>query len=197
MQVKIKSSKTVYEGFFCLKKFELQYERFDGKLSQPVTLECVERGDAVAVLLYDPHRDELVLIRQFRIGSHLAGDGGWTLEIVAGSSKDPANNQIEAQREVEEETGWQLQRLLPITSYFLSPSGSSEKIHLYYGEIDSQNPTSAGGGVEAEVEDIQTVVLTYDEAMEQINSSKISSATVILALQWLTANRQRLRAEAK
>lgn len=193
MDVKIINDDYCHEGFFKLRRMTVRYERFDGAMSPDVTLECLERGNAAAVLLYDPDRDRLVLIRQFRIGSYLSGQGGWTVEIVAGGLKPGADPAEEARREVLEETGYAVSRLEKITEYALSYSGGTERITLYLGIVDSAAPTAPGGGLIEEHEDIQVESVSFDQAWAMMECGEIDTATVIIALQWLKMNRERLR----
>jgi ADP-ribose pyrophosphatase len=174
----------------------LQYRRFDGRMSDPVTRINFERGDAVGVLLYDPHDDAVVLVRQFRYPVYTsldpgerAGDGAkqaWLLEIVAGVQDAGRTVKDVAHKELLEETGYQVQGdLQPITTIYPSPGGTSERIHLFLGKVDHRQRTGKGGGVAAEGEDTQIVVLPFREAMDRIARGEIRDAKTIIALQHL------------
>ena len=78
-----------YTGFFRMEKYRLRHELFRGGWSAPMIRECFERGHAVAVLLYDPEQDQVVLVEQFRIGAIEFPGGPWLLEIVAGIIDQP------------------------------------------------------------------------------------------------------------
>ena len=82
-----------FQGFFRIERYRLRHHLFSGKWSQPIVRELFERGHAAAVLPYDPIRDEVILIEQFRIGAMNAPGGPWLLEIVAGIIED--NEQAE------------------------------------------------------------------------------------------------------
>ena len=104
-----------YDGFFRMEKYQLRHELFRGGWSPDITRECLERGHAVAVLLYDPDQDQVVLLEQFRVGALEFPGGPWLLEIVAGIMDDPAETAEEvARRETAEEAGCELLDLLPI-----------------------------------------------------------------------------------
>ena len=92
------------------------------------------------------------------------------------------------EREVEEEIGYAVQGYQHITTCYLSPGGSSERIHIYYVEVDSQNKRSAGGGVAGEGEDIRNVELPRAAAFEKIANGEIVDAKTVIALQWLQLN---------
>jgi len=174
----------------------LQYRRFDGQMSEPVTRINFERGDAVGVLLYDPHDDAVILVRQFRYPVYAAlaphereGDGArqaWLLEIVAGVVDEGRSVEEVAERELLEEAGYQVKgELQPITTIYPSPGGSSEHIHLFLGEVDHRQRIGRGGGVVAEGEDTQVAVLPFREAMDMVAGGEIRDAKTIIALQHL------------
>ncbi|MEY5032678.1 MAG: hypothetical protein RL354_1709 [Planctomycetota bacterium] len=74
-----------YAGFFAVEEQDLRFRRFDGTLSDPVNRATFVAGDAVTVLPYDPVRDRVLLVEQFRVGPHLRGDANpWQLEAIAG-----------------------------------------------------------------------------------------------------------------
>ncbi len=174
----------------------LQYRRFDGQMSEPVTRINFERGDAVGVLLYDPQDDAVILVRQFRYPVYARlgpdereGDGveqAWLLEIVAGVVEEGQAVKEVAHRELLEEAGYKVKgELQPIATIYPSPGGSSERIHLFLSEVDRGQRAGKGGGVVAEGEDTQVVVLPFHEAMDMIASSEICDAKTIIALQHL------------
>ncbi|MEQ8695449.1 MAG: NUDIX domain-containing protein, partial [Bauldia litoralis] len=102
--VDILEKTTPYKGRFQIDRYRLRYHRFDGAWSEPVLREVFERGHAAAVLPYDPVRDEVVLIEQFRPGPLAAGEASpWLIEIVAGII-DPGETPEEVvRREADEE----------------------------------------------------------------------------------------------
>jgi nudix-type nucleoside diphosphatase (YffH/AdpP family) len=174
----------------------LRYRRFDGQMSEPVTRINFERSDAVGVLLYDPQDDAVVLVRQFRYPVYASldpgereGDGAkraWLLEIVAGVVDEGQTVKEVAHRELLEEAGYRVRgELQPIATFYPSPGGSSERIHLFLGEVDCHQRVDKGGGIAAEGEDIQIVVLPFREAMNMIAQGEIRDAKTIIALQHL------------
>jgi ADP-ribose pyrophosphatase len=135
-----------------------------------------------------------VLVEQFRLPAHLAGFPAWQLEIVAGIvDHDGETEAAVAHREAQEEAGLAIiGDLIPVHRYMPSPGGSSERIDLFCGRVDARN---AGGihGLAAEHEDIRVVAKTYREAMKLLRSDGIANGPTVLALQWLAANRAKLR----
>ncbi len=174
----------------------LQYRRFDGRMSDPVTRINFERGDSVGVLLYDPHDDAVILVRQFRYPVYASLDPtepsddsvkqAWLLEIVAGVKDAGRTVKDVAHKELLEEAGYEVKGdLQPITTIYPSPGGTSERIHLFLGKVDHRQRASKGGGVVAEGEDIQIVVLPFYEAMDMVACGEIRDAKTIIALQHL------------
>jgi ADP-ribose pyrophosphatase len=174
----------------------LRYRRFDGQMSDPVTRINFERGDAVGVLLYDPQDDAVILVRQFRYPVYASldphereGDGAkraWLLEIVAGVVEEGQTVKEVAHRELLEEAGYQVRgELQPIATIYPSPGGSSEHIHLFLGEVDRRQRIGKGGGIAAEGEDTQVVVLPFREALDMVTRGEICDAKTIIALQHL------------
>ena len=174
----------------------LQYRRFDGRMSDPVTRINFERGDSVGVLLYDPQDDAVVLVRQFRYPVYVGlapherqGNGAkqaWLLEIVAGVVDEDQTVKEVAHRELLEEAGYEVKgELQPIATIYPSPGGTSERVYLFLGEVDCRQRAGEGGGIVAEGEDIQILVLPFHEAMEMVTGGEICDAKTVIALQHL------------
>jgi len=190
--VKIIDKQTVYDGFFRMQKYRLKHRLIEGGWSREITRECFERGPAVGVLLYDPYKDAVVLVEQFRIGAVDAPEGPWQLELVAGIVEEGETPEDVIHREAIEEAGSDVLDLEYIFEYYPSPGGSNEKLYLYCGGIDS---SGVGGvhGLEEEGEDIWVQVFPREEAWNILQENYISSAATIIALQWLQMNYPRLQ----
>ena len=190
MKFKVTKRDALYEGFYQLDKLTIEHERYDGQL-QIIERELLVRHDAVCVLLFDPLKDNIVLIEQFRVGA-IEHSNPWLLEIVAGLiDKDEQPEEV-AHREAFEEAGVEINKLTPITQYQSSPGGTNEKIHLFIANVDS---TKAFGthGLDEESEDIKVVVISKDKAFELVNQGKINNASTLISLQWLMNNETNLR----
>ena len=182
-----------YKGFFRIDLRQFRYTKFDSSLSEIVTREVFERGNAVAVLLYDPKTDQVVMIRQFLVGAHYAGLPAWPLQIVAGMMDHGGTEEATARREAKEEAGVQVTELKKITTFLPSPGGSTEAITIFCALVDS---STAGGvwGLAEEHEDIKVEVLPALEAIERLDQGEITPSTAVIALHWLARNRPQLRA---
>ncbi|MDX1757537.1 MAG: NUDIX domain-containing protein [Marinobacter sp.] len=189
--VHVSKRETVFQGFFRMDKLWLTHPRFAGGEMPQFTRELFIRGDATCVLPYDPVREEVVLLEQFRAGVLGRAQSPWLLELVAGMNEEGETPEQVAHREGEEEAGLSFRRLEKICDYLVSPGGSTELIHLYCGQVSSEH---AGGihGIEAEHEDIRVHVVALNEAVAMVDDGRINNAAAIIALQWLQLNHQRL-----
>ena len=191
-RVEILDKTVCYDGFFRMERYRLRHRLFSGAWSRVLTRELFERGHAAAVLPYDPSLDAVVLVEQFRIGALEAPGSPWLLEIVAGIIEPDEMPQDVVRREAVEEANCQIQELVHLYDYFVSPGGTSERIALFCGKVDA---SGAGGlcGLAAEEEDIRVSVVPFAEAIAQLQAGKINSAAPIMALQWLQLNHDQLR----
>ncbi len=190
--VEINDRQECYRGFFRMEKYRLRHRLYNGQMSAEIKRELFERGHAAAVLLYDPVRDEVVVLEQFRIGALEMEGGPWLLEIVAGMIEPGETAEAVIRRETEEEAGCSVGELAFICDYLVSPGGTSERIALYCGRVDA---SGVGGvhGLDAEDEDILVRAVPFDVAWQWLQAGQINSASPIIALQWLFMHRSGLR----
>jgi len=195
--VEIISRSLAHDGFLRIEHLQLRHRLFSGEWSEVFMRELQLKDPAVGVLLFDPGRDALLLVRQFRIGifndtqEHANEALGWPLEIVAGMVDSSEQYEEVALREAKEESNCIPSDLIKICEYYNSPGGSNEKIILFCGRIDSRR---AGGvyGLSEEHEDIEVQIHSYVDAMRMLEAGEINNAMTIIALQWLQLHRQDL-----
>lgn len=184
----------MYDGFYQMEKYYIRHTLYGGGWSGEFTRELFRRTNCVAVLLYDPVADKVVLIEQFRIGAAITvnSERAWLVEIVGGAIDDGETEEEVAHRESKEEAGCDILELTLINRFYTTPGGSSELISLYYGRVDS---SQAGGihGLDYEDEDIQVTAIPFDEVYQMLGTGKIESGIAIIAIQWLALHRQGLR----
>ncbi len=176
-----------------MEKFRLQHTLYEGGWSEEMERELFERGDCIAVVLYDAKKDNVILIEQFRVGAvENPINTPWLIEIVAGIIEHGESPEEVAKREALEEAGCIIQELHRIGRFYLSPGGSSEQITLFCGLIESAN---VGGihGVKHEHEDIFVRAVPFKEAYQLVEDNKIDSAIPIIGLQWLALNRHKFQ----
>jgi ADP-ribose pyrophosphatase len=181
-----------YTGFFKLTEVELQHDLFAGGQSPVLTRELIDRGHAVAVLPYDPVRDEVVLIEQFRIGAGEDKDGPWIIEVIAGYQEPGESAEEVVYREALEEAGCKLSDLEAMYRCYSSPGGSNETVSLFFARTDSAG-ISGIHGLDEEGEDIKVHVVSSQQAFDWLDSGRIDSAMPIIAMQWFRLNRERIR----
>lgn len=193
-EFKINHHEVAYKGFFRLEKYQLQHTLFQGGWSEEITRELFMRGNCVAVLLYDPSRDEVVLIEQFRAGAVLNPDRAWLVEIVAGAIEEGESAEEVAYRESVEEAGCEIKDLSLISKFYTTPGGSSERISLFLGIVDT---TKVGGvhGLDHEHEDILVTTAKFDDVFKMVEDGRIESGIPIIAIQWLYINRDKVKAQ--
>ncbi|MDP1785794.1 NUDIX domain-containing protein [Nitrosomonas sp.] len=190
--VEILEKTICFEGFFRIERYRLRHRLFSGDWSHPLVREVFERGHAAAILPYDPIRDEVVLIEQFRVGALNAPGGPWLMEIVAGIIEADETTEDVVKRESIEEANCIITDLIPLYNFLVSPGGATESVALFCGRVDT---THAGGvhGASEEGEDIKVHVVTVDTAFALLQAGKINSVSAIIALQWLALNRDHAR----
>ena len=181
-----------FQGYFKVGRYFFRHSLHKGGTSGVISREVFERGQAGAVLLYDPARDEVVLIRQFRAGAYVAGHHPWTWEAVAGIIEDNETAEQMIRREVGEEANLAVGELLPIQKVMLTPGACSEACQIFVGRVDT---SKAGGvfGVADENEDILVKVLPFAEAYAMVERNEVDNAVGVIALLWLALHRDGVR----
>jgi ADP-ribose pyrophosphatase len=191
----IHKKEIAYSGFFRLEKYWLTHTLYSGGWSEEICRELFVRGSCVAVLLYDPYTDKVVLIEQFRAGAILNPNNAWLIEIVAGAVEEGETAVEVAHREALEEAGCIIQELMQISEFYTTPGGMAERITLFCGKVDSTQITDGVHGLDEEQEDILVRTVDFSEAYQMVESNKIDSAIPILAIQWLALNKEKLQAK--
>lgn len=183
-----------YAQFFAVEEHDLRFRRFDGTLSPQVTRAVFISGDAVTVLPYDPVRDRVLVVEQFRTGPFVRGDAQpWQLEAIAGRIDPGETPEDAARREAVEEAGLVLDALLPVAQYYPSPGICAEFLYSYVAVTDLPDGAAGVFGVEGEAEDIRGHLIRFDALMALVASGEAGNAPLILTAYWLAQNRDRLR----
>ncbi len=191
--VELDSSDILHDGFFRMDHYHLRHRLFEGGWSPKLSREIMLRDPVAGVIPYDPVRDEVVLLEQFRGGMFAADDPRpWSIEIVAGIIEDGETAEAMARRETLEESGCSVGRLEKVMEFYPSPGGCSEHVTVFCGEVSSEG---AGGihGVIEEGEDIRVFATSVDDAMAMIQSGAINNSIGVIGIQWLALNRDDLR----
>lgn len=189
-KVVIDSKKLVFDDFFQVEEAQVQYELFNGEMSRPVRRFSLERGNSVGVLIYNLDTQKIILINQFRYPTYKNGHG-WLTEIIAGMVDPGEEPEESARRELLEEAGLSISAFEHICNFYTSPGGTSEMIFLYYAGVSGKFAQyNLFGGLADHAEDITTMEITLDEALDKIKTGEIIDAKTIIGILWLE-NRQR------
>lgn len=185
-----------HRGFFALDELHIDHRRFDGGRA-PVVREVFVSTDATLVLPYDPVRDLVVLVEQFRAGPYRRGDPNpWCLEPVAGLIDAGESPEDTAHREAEEEAGLRFSSLVPVPGGYPSPGATAEYYHLFVGLADLEAYRPVTAGLAAEGEDILTHVLKLDAALALLGSGEAPVLPLAYLLTWTALHRETLRTAA-
>lgn len=180
----IESREDLYRGYFRAEKVQFRHRRFAGDISDTVTRELFVTKGAVSVLLFDPVKDVVVFVEQFRLGALGSTRSPWQLEMVAGMLDKALPFEEIARREAMEEAGCEVQSMHRIGSFFTTPGICNEQFHVYAAKVDASKLPEMGG-LDEEHEDIRVIPVARELAFEWLDKGYIENAMTVLALQWL------------
>ncbi len=180
VDVVIGAPEVMHRGFCQLERRIVEFKCCEGG---SVSYEYINKPPAVAVLPYDPQLNQVVVIKQFRLGGYLNDGNGWLWETVAGIMDFGESPEKTAERELEEEVGLSCQQLLKIGDVFTSPGFTSEQIYLFLAVVDAARVSSAGG-LATEHEYIKVYSISPDTLFEMLEHNRIKSGPSIILTQW-------------
>jgi nudix-type nucleoside diphosphatase (YffH/AdpP family) len=190
--VTVVAAQIPYVDYFAVSEHHLTHTRFDGTTSELMKRAGFLMGDAVTVLPYDPVRDRVLLVEQFRFGIFLRGDPvPWSLEPVAGRIDPGETPETAARRETVEEAGLDLRRLVKIGQHYPSPAAVSEYLYSYLGLCDLPDTAQGAGGLDSEHEDIRTHVMAFDDLLALADAGEIENTPLLYTIYWLCRERTR------
>ena len=180
-RVRLISTQVLSNDWYVLKKNVFDFQRRDGSW-QRQSRETYDRGNGATILLYNRERKTVILTRQFRFPAFVNGTpDGMLIEACAGLlDQDDAATCI--RRETEEETGYRITEVRKVLEAYMSPGSVTERIYFFVGEYQPKDKVSAGGGEATEGEDIETLEITLDRAMEMVETGQICDGKTILLL---------------
>jgi GDP-mannose pyrophosphatase NudK len=180
--IRILARRVLSRGNGILEKFTVSRNRFNGS-AQSFDREIYDTGDGVAILLYDPSRSRVILVRQFRMTAFLRDGRESLIEVCAGRLE---NEDAEPRiiKEAEEETGIIVRNPRRLFEAYMSPGTFAEKLTFFAAQYTAEDRTGKGGGLDEEDEDIEILEPTLDEALAMIGSGEIVDAKTILLLHY-------------
>ncbi|OTG81214.1 NUDIX hydrolase [Acinetobacter sp. ANC 4558] len=182
---KIHQREYLYRGFIGVEKLSLNHHLFNKTTESPMlNRELIHRPEAAGVLIYDPQKQTIALIEQFRIGAIEDDISPWQLEIIAGVLDGDESPEICVRREALEESGCQINELQHLFSFYPSAGACDELFHLYTAQADL--PVEGGiFGVENEGENIKLHIIHFQDIPNLFTNGRLRNAPIIMALQWL------------
>jgi len=197
--VEIVSDRRVWSGRFKLDVVTFRHRRFDGHMSDDRTWELFRRGRAAAMLPYDPWSDVVVLLEQFRLPALAGGFDPIMVEIPAGLCDGGETPEQTIRRESVEEIGLAADLIEPIGDFMLTPGGCDERCTIFAGRVRAPAAGPDGvvghGGLASELEDIRIRTWPADTAIADAIAGRFPNSVTTLALLWLAAKRETLRAQ--
>jgi len=184
--VRILAREVLSRAQHLLEKITFERKRSDGK-TQTNTREVFDTGDGAVILLYDPTRGRVVLVRQFRLPVYLSGGEGHLVEACAGKLEGESPD-IRIVKEAEEETGFRIEKPVKLFEAFMSPGKYMEKLTFFVVRYRPEDRAGPGGGLFEEGEDIEVIEPTLDEALAMIKTGEIVDAKTIVLLYYAKLN---------
>ncbi len=185
-----------YAHFFAIEDLRLRHRLYKGGWSQPLARAVFVSGDAAVVLPWDPWRDRVLLIDQFRVGPAARGDDQpWLYEAIAGRLDQSESPEDAARREAVEEAGVTLRDLLPAPHHYPSPGAISEKIYLFLGIAELPDGITGIGGLASEDEDIRSHLIPRAELIRMADQGEIRNGPLLVLALWLERHADALRAQ--
>jgi ADP-ribose pyrophosphatase len=185
-KLRIDSKEQVFhQAIFRIFSVKFRYTLPDGTVFGPVDRLVLDRKESVGVILHDIRAEEIILVEQVRIAT-IDNGSGWLMEIPAGIIDDGETPEQSARRETKEETGAEPIEVEFVSSFYLSPGTSSERMHLFYCPFRNGLTVLARAGLAEEMEDIKVHRVPKNRALDMVRTGEIADAKTILALFYLS-----------
>jgi nudix-type nucleoside diphosphatase (YffH/AdpP family) len=185
VRVEVSKIKNLFRSFFRVDAYRVEKWNAEGESLGVFERLNIDRGDAVAMVLYKPKSQSVVLIRQFRLAAQTRNSDGFIWEVPAGMIEPGEHAEEVARRESLEETGYELQAPELIYQFMPAPGLMNEIIYLFYAEVDDHQRVGDGGGLANEGEFIEVHDLPLTTCGEMLRRGQIEDAKTIVALQYL------------
>jgi ADP-ribose pyrophosphatase len=183
-KVSIETEHVIFDDVFKIVEARLAYEKFNGKMSNVLRRLNFERGDSAAAVVFNSTSQQVILTNQFKYPT-LRKNSGWIAEIVAGTIAPGETPETTIRRELLDEIGYDASELKKINTFYVSPGGSSERIHLFYAEVRDDTRKTKGGGLASEGEDIQLICINRSDLERLLAEDAFPDAKTIVGLLWL------------
>jgi len=185
-RIRVRNVRMLCDNHYILKTTTFEWRRANGEW-QTQERETYDRGNAAALLPYNPRQRSVVLVRQFRYPAYVSGHDDLLIEAAAGLL-DNESPEVRIRAEVEEETGYRLGEIKKVFEAFMSPGAVTEKLHFFVAEYEPSMRVGDGGGLASEGEEIEVLELPIDQALDMIGDGRIVDAKTIMLLQYAALN---------
>lgn len=188
MKVEVRGVETLWQNTkFMIEESELRIELFDGQMSRWMKRVNFERGDSAAVIIFNRDSGKIGLIKQFRNSVYRRNpEDAWIIELVAGTIETDESPKENITKELLEETGYSThRRLFPLFTFYVSPGSTTERVHLFYMEVENTGRTETGGGEAGSNENIEYLEFSREELANMLAAGELKDAKTIIAVQWL------------
>jgi nudix-type nucleoside diphosphatase (YffH/AdpP family) len=182
MSAELIEVETRYRGWCRLLVAKLRLA--DGKM---VTREIEDHGNAACVLPYDPVRKTAIVIRQTRAPALYAAQERRFIELIAGLIEQGEEPMACAKREALEEAGLRLSAIEPVTTAWVMPGISTERMALFLGTYSAADRVNPGGGIDDE--DIEVLEMSLRELAGMVDSGSQMDLKALMLLQTLRLRR--------
>lgn len=197
-KAEIQKQTRLFDDFFKIDEVLVSHERRDGMMSPHERRLVFERGDSVAVLLYNPETHAVVMVNQFKVPTLVARrrdnpatTDGWITETMAGMIDGYETPDEAVIRETLEETGYKIHGPELICKFFSSPGGTSERIFLFFAQVTETDRVGKGGGLDGE--DVGIVQISAHELFDQLEKRQIEDPKLAIAAYWLQDHIRRMK----
>jgi nudix-type nucleoside diphosphatase (YffH/AdpP family) len=176
------------DNWYTLNKVTFEYQREDGSWETQIR-EAYDRGNGAVILLYNVRKGTVVLTRQFRMPTYLNGnEDGLMIEACAGLL-EKGNAEETIRMEVEEETGYKIDKVEKIFEAYMSPGSVTEILYFFIGQYEDAMKVSEGGGADDETENIEVLEMDFGKALQLMKTGEIRDAKTIMLLQYAQINK--------
>jgi len=116
--------------------------------------------------------DRVCLVRNYRVAVDKT-----LIELPAGTLEPGEDPGLAAPRELAEETGYRAGRIEAVSQFAMSPGIMNERMHLYVA-----TELTAGTQNLDEGEVIETLIVSWSDAMQMVDRQEISDAKTLVGL---------------
>lgn len=159
------SSRRIFDG----KILKLDVDEVSLPDERSAFRECIRHSGGAAVLFLN--EGKIALVKQFR---YLYGEELY--EIPAGKLNEGERADVSAMRELEEETGYKAEKIIPLCRIYPTPGYTDEIIHIFYAEGGSFVGQNLDDGEFLGVE-----FIPFEKVGEMVADGRIKDAKTIVA----------------